>query len=235
MKVLVTGDRGYIGPILVNKLLEIGHEVVGIDTNFFSEPLISTEKPNYQQLIGDIRDIQSSQLSSFQSVIHLAGLSNDPLGELNPNITDEINFKATVNLAKQAKKAGVSRFVYASSQSIYGVSKVNDELDEDHSLKNPITEYAIAKWKSEQVITPMNSSDFVVTCLRPATVFGASPNLRSDVVFNNMMACAYLTGNIEVKSDGTPLRPVVHVEDVSEAFIAGMLADGGLLEEEVTM
>ena len=151
-------------------------------------------------------------------------MSNDPLGELDPNLTSEINCEATINLAKLAKKQGVSRFVYASSQSMYGVSNTDDELDEYNSEKNPVTAYAIAKWNAEKAINKFSSEDFTVTSFRPSTVFGASPRLRCDIVFNNLVACAYTTGKIEIMSDGTPWRPVVHVKDVSSAFIAGLEA-----------
>ena len=168
-------------------------------------------------------------LQGIDCVIHLAGLSNDPLGELSPNLTEDINYTGTIRLAEISRKAGVSRFVYASSQSMYGISDTTHELDEDNSKKNPVTAYAIAKWKAEKVLHSMISDSFIVTSFRPSTVFGASPRLRCDIVFNNLLACAYTTGKIEITSDGTPWRPVVHIEDVCSAFIAGVEAPSNLI------
>ena len=142
------------------------------------------------------------------------GLSNDPLGEFDPHLTDQINRDATIRLAKLAKQRGVKRFVYSSSQSMYGISDTDAELDEDDSEKNPLTAYARTKWEAECDIKELADGDFTVACFRPSTVFGASPRLRCDIVYNNLVACAYTTGRIEVKSDGTPWRPVVHVRDV---------------------
>jgi nucleoside-diphosphate-sugar epimerase len=159
----------------------------------------------------------------------LAGLSNDPLGELLPNLTEEINLNATLKIAKMAKEAGVSRFIYASSQSMYGVSDSDSELDEDLSNKNPLTAYAKTKWEAELKLKDLNSKFFTVCSFRPSTVFGVSPRLRCDIVFNNLVACAYTTNKIEVKSDGTPWRPVVHIQDVCAAFIAGINAPKELI------
>ena len=165
-------------------------------------------------------------------VIHLAALSNDPLGEFNPELTRDINFRATIKLARLARGHGVNRFIYSSSQSMYGISKVTDELDEDNGEKNPITAYAKTKWDAECELKKLCTDDFTVACFRPSTVFGASPKLRCDIVYNNLVACAYTTGKIEIKSDGTPWRPVVHVKDVSNAFIAGMEAPKELVSNE---
>ena len=161
-------------------------------------------------------------LVGLDAIIHLAGLSNDPLGEFNPEHTIDINAAGTLRLATLAKDAGVSRFVFASSQSIYGISDVSKEMDEDNSEKNPITAYAIAKWQAEQELMALADNDFTCVFFRPSTVFGASPRLRCDIVFNNMVACAYTTGRIEILSDGSPWRPIVHVRDVANAFIAGI-------------
>jgi nucleoside-diphosphate-sugar epimerase len=168
-------------------------------------------------------------VAGFDAIIHLAGLSNDPLGELNPELTEEINFHGTVNLAQLAKKVGVKRFIYASSQSMYGISDTENELDEDTSEKNPVTAYARTKWEAELELLKMHCNDFVVACFRPSTVFGASPRLRCDIVYNNLVACAYTTGKIEILSDGSPWRPVVHVKDVCQSFIAGLEASSDLV------
>jgi len=156
-------------------------------------------------------------------------LSNDPLGEFSPKLTKNINHLGTVRLAKLAKTAGVNRFVYASSQSMYGISDTSNELDEDDSQKNPVTEYAIAKWQAEQELHSLNTEDFIVTSFRPSTVFGASPRLRCDIVFNNLVACAFTTGKIEIMSDGSPWRPIVHIKDVCSAFIAGIEAPASIV------
>jgi nucleoside-diphosphate-sugar epimerase len=224
MKVLVTGNLGYIGTKLTTMLTHIGEDVSGLDAGFFEDclledvPLITTNKK-------DIRDVELRDFDGFDAVIHLAGLSNDPLGELNPSLTEEINFFGTMRVAELAKKAGVQRFVYASSQSMYGVSGSNIPLDEDASDKNPVTAYARTKWEAEQQMRFLNSEKFVTVFIRPSTVFGYTPRLRSDIVFNNLVGSGYTCdGCIEIKSDGTPWRPVVHVEDVCAAFIAGLKA-----------
>lgn len=224
MKVLVTGDRGYIGSILVPLLIKKNFEVVGLDTGFFDENLLCDSFEDYEKITCDIRDIDNSHFRGVDFVIHLAGLSNDPLGELAPETTYSINHKATINLAKVAKSSGVSRFVYASSQSMYGVSTSNDELDEYNSQKNPVTAYADAKWLAEQELNNLIDDNFAVVSFRPSTVFGASPRLRTDIVFNNLVACAFTTGKIEIKSDGKPWRPIIHIKDVCNAFISGLEA-----------
>lgn len=224
MKVLVTGCKGYIGSILSQKLIDLGHSVVGLDCGFFEENLLESISCNYRWLRKDIRDVDYSDLEGIEGVIHLAGLSNDPLGEFDSRITEDINLGGTVRLADIAKKCGVRRFVFASSQSIYGVSQVDYELDEDLSEKKPVTAYAKTKWAAENYLKRVCSRSFATTFFRPSTVFGWSPRLRTDIVFNNFVACAYLTGSIEIMSDGTPWRPVVHVKDVCQAFISGLIA-----------
>ena len=229
MKIMVTGDQGYIGAVLVPMLMGKGYEVVGYDTGFFKENLLISLEENYTKIKKDIRDINKKDLQGINGIIHLAGLSNDPLGEFSPTLTKDINYNGTIVLAELAKECGVSRFVYASSQSMNGVSETTDELDEDDSVKNPITAYAIAKWEAEQKLHTMSTDDFIATSFRPSTVFGASPRLRCDIVFNNLVACAYTTGRIEIKSDGSPWRPIVHVRDVCSAFISGITAPAELV------
>ena len=221
---MVTGDRGYIGSVLIPILLEKNYDVLGIDSGYFKENLLCNHIFDYEKLTCDIRDIESQIFRNIDAVIHLAGLSNDPLGELTPNITYEINHKATINLAIMAKMSGVKRFIYSSSQSMYGISSSSEELDEYNSEKNPLTAYASAKWMAEQDLKKLNDEKFTVVSFRPSTVFGASPRLRTDIVFNNLLACSYTTGNIEIKSDGSPWRPIIHVKDVCDAFIAGIEA-----------
>lgn len=229
MRVLVTGDRGYIGSVLTQMLIERGYEVVGIDCGFFEDNNIINTFDDYQMITKDVRDITTEDLQSVDSIVHLAGLSNDPLGEFNPEITIEINTNATLRLAELSKSAGIKRFVFASSQSIYGVSDVSKEMDEDLSQKNPVTAYARAKWQSEIGLSKLSDKNFAPVFFRPSTVFGGSSRLRCDIVYNNMVACAYTTGHIEILSDGTPWRPIVHVKDVCRAFIAGLEAPTELI------
>ena len=174
MKILVTGNQGYIGSVLVQMLMDKGYQVVGYDAGFFAENILCNINENYERIKKDIRDVDKDDLKEVDAIIHLAGLSNDPLGEFSPKLTEDINYNATISLAKLAKKTGVNRFVYASSQSMYGISDATDELDEDDSDKNPITAYAIAKWNAEKQLNIMSTDEFVVTSFRPSTVFGAS-------------------------------------------------------------
>jgi nucleoside-diphosphate-sugar epimerase len=224
MKVLVTGNQGYIGSVLVDMLLAKGYQVTGYDIGYYADCLLQPHAPSIRQIVKDIRDVSVHDLKGVDAVVHLAALSNDPLGELAPGLTEEINFGGTVRVAEAARKAGVKRFIYSSSQSMYGVSKVDAELEEDNSEKHPLTAYARTKWEAECALQKMADKNFHVVCFRPSTVFGASPRLRCDIVYNNLVGCAYTTGKIEIKSDGTPWRPVVHVRDVSNAYIAGLEA-----------
>lgn len=229
MNILVTGNLGYIGSVLVPLLQGLGHRVVGLDSGYFDECLLSPANRDFLQITKDIRDVEESDVDRIDAVIHLAGLSNDPLGELAPGLTEEINFGGAMKLASLAKAAGVKRFVYASSQSMYGISNTDEELNEDLSDKNPVTAYARTKWEAELRLKELQSGSFQVCAFRPSTVFGVSPRLRCDIVFNNLVACAYTTNRIEIKSDGTPWRPVVHVRDVCAAFIAGINAPSDLV------
>lgn len=233
MTILVTGNQGYIGSVLCNILGSKGYKIVGFDTDFYeSITPLPKNKNLIRQFKKDIRSICEDDLEGVDAIIHLAALSNDPICEFDPNLTLAINHKATVKLARLAKKAGVKRFIYSSSQSMYGISDTDEELEEDKSLKNPLTAYAKTKWDAEVDLKKLASNDFMVVCFRPSTVFGASPKLRCDIVFNNLVACAYTTGKIEIKSDGTPWRPVVHVKDVCSAFIAGLEAPVKLIANQ---
>jgi nucleoside-diphosphate-sugar epimerase len=224
MKVLVTGNNGYIGTVLTNKLINDGYEVSGLDTNFFYDCTLIDTKDKIHQIVKDVRKVVNKDLENIDAIIHLAALSNDPLGEFQKEITNIVNYSSTIRLAKMAKEMGVKRFVYASTQSLYGISKSDSELEEDTSKKNPITSYAESKWKSELELKRLASDDFIITFFRPSTVFGPSPRLRCDIVFNSFVASAFTTGSIEILSDGTPWRPVVHIDDVCSAFIAGLIA-----------
>ena len=222
MNILVTGNLGYIGSVLTPMLQSKGHQVVGFDCGYYKDCLLSPASENFKQITKDLRDVDLVDLEGIDSVIHLAGLSNDPLGELMPGLTEQINFSAAIKLATLSRDAGVKRFIYASSQSMYGVSDTCEELDEDLSSKNPVTAYAKTKWEVELHLSKLQSDSFLTCSFRPSTVFGVSPRLRCDIVFNNLVACAYTTNKIEIKSDGTPWRPVVHIQDVCTAFIAGL-------------
>ena len=224
MNIFVTGCKGYIGSVLTGELKKKGYYVKGLDTNYYADCLLYKYQEEYEFIKKDIRDLNKHDLSDIDAVIHLAALSNDPLGEFNPKLTEEINLKSTINLAKLSKESKVKRFIYISSQSMYGISETEEELDEENSTKNPITEYAKTKWEAECFLKEFSSEEFSIVCFRPSTVFGASPRLRCDIVFNNFVACAYTTGLIEIKSDGSPWRPVIHVKDVCNAIMAGLIA-----------
>ena len=231
MRILITGNLGYIGSVMSNIVLNQGHEVIGYDIGYFKDCLTSKDIPVSKQINKDLRKLEESDLENIDCVIHLASLSNDPLGAFMPELTEEINYHATIKLAEIAKKK-IKRFIFASSQSIYGVSKIDKELDEDTSVKDPITAYAITKWKAEQEIMQMANDDFIVCALRPSTVFGPSPRFRADIVFNNLVACAYTSKKIEIWSDGSPWRPVVHIDDVCNAFISCLLAPNEIINRQ---
>lgn len=224
MRILITGHKGYIGSVLCGILIERGYDIVGFDTDYYKDCDIFKTDYTFLEIIKDIRNITFDDVKGVDAIIHLAALSNDPLGEFDPSLTKEINFHGTVAIAQLAKRAGVKRFIYSSSQSMYGISTNDGELDEDSSEKKPLTAYARTKWDAECKIKLLTSKRFAVVCFRPSTVFGLSSRLRCDIVFNNLVACAFTTGKIEIKSDGTPWRPVVHVRDVCSAFIAGLEA-----------
>jgi len=227
--ILVTGNLGYIGSVLTEELKSIGYNVVGFDIGYFKDCLIAKETNPHKQIIKDLRDIDKYDLDVIDGIIHLAGLSNDPLGELKKNITNNVNYHATMKFANLAKQLGIKRFVYASTQSLYGISNSHEELDEDLSKKNPITEYAKSKWLAEIELNKLNSNDFNVCSFRPSTVFGKSPRLRCDIVYNNFVASAFTSKKILIKSDGSPFRPVIHIKDVCMALIAGLKAPSELI------
>jgi nucleoside-diphosphate-sugar epimerase len=218
MKVLVTGSQGYIGTVLVPLLVAAGHEVIGLDSDLYERCTFGNSVPNISFIRKDIRDIEESELAGFDAILHLAGLSNDPLGDLNPTLTSQINYEASVRLAKFAKKAGVERYIFSSSCSNYGAG--GEEMLNEESAFNPVTPYAVAKVRVEQDVSRLADSNFSPTFLRNATAYGVSPRIRFDLVLNNLVAWAYTTGLVYIKSDGTPWRPIVHIEDISRAFIA---------------
>jgi len=223
MRVLVTGHKGYIGSVMAPMLQAEGYEVEGLDNDLFESCVFGDRSingaiPDIPYIKKDIREVKISDLQGFDAVVHLCALSNDPLGYFNPEITYKINHDASVNLAKLAKKAGVKRYLFSSSCSIYGdsgVEMVNEQIE-----PHPITPYAISKLRAEEQITKLADSSFSPTFLRSATAYGVSPMLRFDLVLNNLVAWAYTTGIILLKSDGLSLRPIVHIQDISRAFAA---------------
>jgi nucleoside-diphosphate-sugar epimerase len=222
MRVLVTGHRGYIGTAMVPMLLAAGHDVVGLDSELFEACTFTHDLHDVPTLRKDVRDIEPADLVGFEAVIHLAGLSNDPLGDLNPGITYQINHVASVQLARLARDAGVSRFLFSSSCSNYGAA--GDNLVNEEAALRPVTPYAISKVRVEEDVAELADSTFSPTFLRNATAYGVSPRLRFDLVVNNLVAWAFTTGRVHLKSNGTPWRPIVHIEDISRAFLAALAA-----------
>lgn len=222
MRILVTGHKGYIGTALTPMLLAEGHEVTGWDSDLFEQCTFTGEIADISNVKKDIRDIKASDLQGFDAIIHLAGLSNDPLGDYRPELTESINYKASVHLAEQAKKAGVKRFLFASSCSNYGAGGSNF-LTEQASF-NPVTPYGISKVQVEGALSKLADADFSPAYLRASTAYGVSPRLRFDLVLNNLTAWAFTTGRVYLKSDGTPWRPIVHIKDISRAYIAALHA-----------
>ena len=220
MRVLVTGHNGYVGTVLVPMLIEAGHEVSGLDAGFYSGTTFGDPNriANVSVISKDVRDAEVSDVSGFDAIVHLAALSNDPLGNLNPQLTYEINHIASVRLARLAKKARVERFVFSSSCSNYGAA--GDEWLDEESPFNPVTAYGISKVRAEQEISKLADDHFSPTFPRSATAYGVSPRLRSDLVLNNLAAWAFATGRVYLKSDGMAWRPIVHVEDMARAFVA---------------
>ena len=222
MRVLVTGHHGYIGAVLVRMLSKTSNEVVGLDSDFFAQNRFVGDVIEIPSLHRDLRDIQPRDLFGFDAVLHLAALSNDPLGDLNPQLTYEINHRATMRLAGMAKQAGVKRFLFSSSCSMYGAAG-SSMLTEDAPFR-PVTPYAESKVFVEQELGELASPHFSPVFLRNTTAYGVSPFMRFDVVLNNLVAWAVTTGSIKIQSDGTPWRPLVHVEDICRAFLAALVA-----------
>ena len=223
MRVLVTGHKGYIGTVLVPMFLHDGHEVFGLDSDLYRRCTYGAGISEIPETIKDVRDVEKTDLDQgFDAIIHLAALSNDLLGDLNPQHTMDINYGATIRIAEIAKELGVKRFLFASSCSMYGAA--GDSILDESASFNPVTAYAESKVKSESELNGLADDNFSPIYLRNATAYGVSPRIRFDVVVNNLTAWAYTTGKILMKSDGTPWRPLVHIEDISRAFLNLMKA-----------
>jgi nucleoside-diphosphate-sugar epimerase len=221
-KILITGHNGYIGSVMTPHLLSSGYEVTGLDTGYFSECTLVPGGGDVPVIRKDIRDLAASDLEGFDAVVHLAALSNDPIGNLNDTWTEDINFHASVRLAELAKAAGVSRYLFSSSCIMYGAA--NTEVVTEESPLDPKTEYARSKVKAEQAVTALAAPGFSPTFMRNGTIYGVSPRMRFDTVFNDLVGSAVTTGKVIVYSDGKPWRPVIHVQDVARMFETALAA-----------
>jgi nucleoside-diphosphate-sugar epimerase len=230
MRVLMTGHNGYIGSVMSRVFHAAGHDVTGLDTFLFEDCTFGNEEADIPAIRVDLRDVDPEQLRGFDAVVHLAALSNDPLGNLNALITEEINHRAAVRLARLAKDAGIPRFLFASSCSLYGVA--GDDMLTETAAFNPITPYGATKVKVEADVSRLADDSFSPTFLRNATAYGYSPRLRADIVVNNLLGFAFTTGEVLLQSDGTPWRPLVHVEDICRAFLAVLHAPRDVVHNE---
>ncbi|MFX1451426.1 MAG: SDR family oxidoreductase, partial [Promethearchaeota archaeon] len=223
IKVLVTGNLGYIGSILTRYLIERDCEVIGLDNGFFKDQAYVSRSIVDKQIIKDIRNVKKEDIKDADAIIHLAAISNDPLGELNPKITYDVNHAASIKLAKLAKDLGIERYVFSSSCSVYGSYEGGDFLSEESELE-PITAYAKSKVMTEKDLMALGDKTFHPVILRNSTVYGVSPRMRFDLVVNNMTGHLYTKGYIEMQSNGMPWRPNIHILDVCDAFYRCLIA-----------
>ena len=232
MRILITGSDGYLGSLLCPISMNFGHEVVGLDTGYYKErSLYRSSGSSPQTIVKDLRQIEVSDLRGFDAIVHMAELSNDPAGQLAPHITYEINHKGSLHLAELARKAGVQRFVYMSSCSVYGVC--DGEFVTEESPVNPQTTYGVCKTLVERDVRALGNGQFAPVFLRNATAYGASPRMRFDIVLNNLAGLAWTTKEIRMTSDGTPWRPIVHGLDICQAIIGVLHAPREAVANEV--
>jgi len=230
MRVLVDGDRGYLGAVMVPVLRAAGHEVVGLDVGWYDGCDFGEQPDGYEQRTGDVRDATPADLDGFDAVVHLAAISNDPVGHLNPEATYDVNARGAVHMARIAKEAGVPRFLFSSSCSLYGAGG-DAPVAEDGEF-HPVTPYGESKVMAEQGISPLADDTFSPTYLRNATAYGSSPRLRADIVVNNLTGTAYTRGQVRLQSDGSPWRPLVHAQDIAAAFLAALEAPREVVHDQ---